>query len=240
MEKELLLTIAGFDGSSNAGFIADIKTFEAHKLDALCVNTANTIQTDSKFIEADFFDFYDLKKQLDPLLGEYKIAGVKIGIIKNFETLYSLLCYLRERLGSEIPIVWDPILSSSTGFVFHKVEGEEALAKIIELVSISTPNLSEFESAPKSVWFKNNCYVKSYDKTKDDVVDLVFVKGKETFLKYPKIENHEKHGSGCVFSASLLANLALKNDLIDSLKNAGSYLSNYLKSSPTLRGVHVG
>lgn len=238
MEKELLLTIAGFDGSSNAGFLADIKTFEAHNLDSIVVNTANTIQTDKEFFEALFFDFDYLKKQLVPLLEEYKIAGIKIGIIKNFKTLYTVLLYLKDRLGN-IPIVWDPILSSSTGYVFHKDKDEEIFSKIIDLVTITTPNLREFQVFAKDIWFRKNCYIKSFDQTTEESIDLAFVEGKECYFKYKKIKNYEKHGSGCVFSSSLLANLALNFSVKDSVKNAGSYLYNYLGSSNTLRGVHL-
>jgi len=47
--RKNVLSIAGFDPSAGAGLLADIKTFEQHKLNGLSVCTAITLQTENKF-----------------------------------------------------------------------------------------------------------------------------------------------------------------------------------------------
>ena len=49
---------------------------------------------------------------------------------------------------------------------------------------------------------------------------------------------HEKHGSGCVLSAAILANITLKHDLPSACTNAKIYIEKYLNSNNTLIGYH--
>ena len=48
--RPVVLSIAGFDPSGGAGILADIKTFEQHKVYGLGISTAQTIQTENTFI----------------------------------------------------------------------------------------------------------------------------------------------------------------------------------------------
>ncbi|MGZ3885503.1 MAG: bifunctional hydroxymethylpyrimidine kinase/phosphomethylpyrimidine kinase, partial [Bacteroidia bacterium] len=48
-DRKYVLTVAGFDPSGGAGVLADIKTFERHKVYGLAVNTAVTVQTETVF-----------------------------------------------------------------------------------------------------------------------------------------------------------------------------------------------
>ena len=48
--RPIVLSIAGFDPCGGAGILADIKTFEQHKVFGLAVNTAQTLQTEDLFI----------------------------------------------------------------------------------------------------------------------------------------------------------------------------------------------
>lgn len=237
MERALLLTIAGFDPSANAGFLADVKTFEAHKIDSLAVSTANTIQTDSKFLSADFFSLNEIKAQLIPLIETYKIDGVKIGIIKNLEVLSKLITFLRENL-KDLPIILDPIFKTSSGFKIHENFNCKLLVNLLKNVNLVTPNISEFKKCESSIWFNTNCYIKSYIETDSKVTDYAKIDNKDYYFEFKKIKNHEKHGSGCVFSASVLAHFVKSKDLLSSVTKAGQYLNQYLASSDTLRGVH--
>ena len=48
----------------------------------------------------------------------------------------------------------------------------------------------------------------------------------------------EKHGSGCVLSASIASNLALDQTLHEACLNAKTYIEKYLSSTSTLIGFH--
>ena len=45
--RPFVLTIAGFDPSAGAGVLADVKTFEQHRVYGFAINTGNTIQTEN-------------------------------------------------------------------------------------------------------------------------------------------------------------------------------------------------
>ena len=49
--RPFTLTIAGLDPSGGAGILADIKTFEQHKITGFAIATANTIQTENMFFD---------------------------------------------------------------------------------------------------------------------------------------------------------------------------------------------
>ena len=52
--RPFVLTIAGFDPSAGAGVLADVKTFEQHRVYGFAINTGNTIQTENEFVEMQF------------------------------------------------------------------------------------------------------------------------------------------------------------------------------------------
>ena len=47
-----------------------------------------------------------------------------------------------------------------------------------------------------------------------------------------------KHGSGCVLSASITANIALGDDLLTACTKAKIYIEQFLSSNNTLLGYH--
>lgn len=55
-DRPFVLTIAGLDPSGGAGILADIKTFEQHKVNGFAISTANTIQTENQFYEIQWTD----------------------------------------------------------------------------------------------------------------------------------------------------------------------------------------
>ena len=97
-ERAYILSIAGFDPSGGAGSLADIKTFEQHKLQGLSVVTANTIQTENEFISVNWIEVDVVFQQLDILLDRYKIRYAKIGLIKDASTLKKILGILNDRM----------------------------------------------------------------------------------------------------------------------------------------------
>ncbi|MBC7861611.1 MAG: bifunctional hydroxymethylpyrimidine kinase/phosphomethylpyrimidine kinase, partial [Bacteroidia bacterium] len=69
--------------------------------------------------------------------------------------------------------------------------------------------------------------------------DLLFEKGKLVKIYTAKrIPDGEKHGSGCVLSSAITANLAKGVNLKTAISNAKIYIGKFLKSNPTLNGYH--
>jgi hydroxymethylpyrimidine/phosphomethylpyrimidine kinase len=71
--RPLVLTIAGFDPSAGAGVLADVKTFEQHRVYGFAINTANTIQTENEFSGIQWTDLTFVLKSLEKLFNNYTI-----------------------------------------------------------------------------------------------------------------------------------------------------------------------
>ena len=83
-----------------------------------------------------------------------------------------------------------------------------------------------------------NVLLKGGHNKEEPGVDYLFIKSKAQKIAPMSQNIFPKHGSGCVLSSAIAANLALGNDLITSCRNAKMYVEQFLSSSPSLLGVH--
>jgi hydroxymethylpyrimidine/phosphomethylpyrimidine kinase len=81
--RPYVLSIAGFDPSGGAGLLADIKTFELHRVQGMGVCTSLTFQNENEFEGLVWIEMPEIKKQLDILFKKYFFDYVKIGLIKS-------------------------------------------------------------------------------------------------------------------------------------------------------------
>src|SRR5688572_10503851 len=111
-ERPCVLSIAGLDPSAGARLLADIKTFEQCKVLGMGVVTGLTFQNDSEFDDVRWIETAEIIKQFEVLLRRFKLGFVKIGMIKDLETLSLLISQLHTP-HSQPKIIWDPILKAS-------------------------------------------------------------------------------------------------------------------------------
>lgn len=250
--RPIVLTIAGFDPSAGAGVLADAKTFEQHRVYGFAINTGNTIQTDSEFFEMQWTDLAFVLKSLEKLFGNYTIKAVKIGIVPSLEYLKQIIFTIK-RLSEETKIIWDTVLKSSSEFDFLTIENRNTLTEILNKIDLITPNYNEIKIifpnfTPLSCFINSlsfirgefNCSVllKGGHNPNEMGVDYLYTKN-EVHQLLPKTgEYFEKHGSGCVLSAAITANLALGQNLKTACENAKTYTENYLLSNSTKLGFH--
>ncbi|MEM7104494.1 MAG: hydroxymethylpyrimidine/phosphomethylpyrimidine kinase [Bacteroidota bacterium] len=236
------LTIAGHDPSGGAGLTADLKTFEAHGIYGFSVCSAITVQNDMDFDMVEWVDGSLIKKQIAILFERFQIGFIKIGIIKNFETLNEILDFLLMK-NPKIKIVWDPVLKASAGFEFHKAINEPLLLQILEKCYLTTPNKEEWGTLFYSLTGnrtpanKTNVLVKGGHDIGDDAVDLLYKDGVILPISGPRLEG-DKHGTGCVLSSAITANLANGETLETSCYRAKQYISKFISSNNTLLGQH--
>jgi len=239
-----ILTIAGFDPSGGAGLLADVKTIEANKCAAFAVCTANTIQNETEFISPNWIDEKMVFAQLDILLKEHQFEFVKIGLIRSLEFLKKTIQKLKTN-NQQPKIIWDPILSASAGFDLGYDLSE--LKEVLKEVYIITPNWNEVKQlsgnedaqlgAEQLAQF-TNVYLKGGHNPDRKGKDYFYFEQK-IFPFNPKVNvRYEKHGSGCVFSSVLTANLALGFPIIKACLRSKSYMYKFLNSSPSLLGTH--
>ncbi|MDP5199396.1 hydroxymethylpyrimidine/phosphomethylpyrimidine kinase [Flavobacterium sp. DG2-3] len=240
--RPFVLTIAGLDPSGGAGILADIKTFEQHKVTGFAISTANTIQTENQFYEIQWTDLSFVIRSIETMFLNYKISVAKIGIVSSLYDLNRIVSTVK-RLSSSTKIVWDPVLKSTTKFEFMNIENRLDLNKILSKIDLITPNYHEMKILfPEFVLIENqfptNVLLKGGHNEKAIGTDRLFLKDEILELFPSEKKCSEKHGSGCVLSSAIASNLALNQSIKEACKNAKIYIENYLSSTSTLIGYH--
>jgi len=243
--RPYILSIAGFDPSGGAGILADIKTFEAQITLGLGVCSALTYQTENTFEGVTWVDEETIIKQIAPLLKAYTIDYVKIGLIENMKVLNSIINYLLSK-NPLVHIIWDPILSASAGFDFHTIIPENELIVLAKKIYLITPNLKEIKQlfpslSPEEAAFSlsKSCavFLKGGHTNDNTSNDVLFSGGEKTVYESARL-TYDKHGTGCVLSASITALLAKGLPLEEACGKAKEYTGNFISSNSTLLGYH--
>lgn len=246
-ERPYTLTIAGFDPSGGAGFLADAKAMEAHGVYALTAATAITVQHESVFESVEWVKVDLIKQQIKLLFQKYPVGFCKIGLIENWAVLLEITNLLLS-LNPKIKIVVDPIFRASAGFDFHQNVSIEHLEKWLSNIYLLTPNAQELarinetetdlmEVAHSLAEYCNILYKGGHNAIQKGT-DFLFAGHKIHELTPKEIVAYEKHGSGCVLSAAIVANLALGHDLHRACEQAKEYITRFLNSNETLLGYH--
>ncbi len=245
--RPYVLSIAGFDPSGGAGVFADVKTFEANKVYGLGVISANTFQNDKDFSGVDWIPVEKIIEQISILQKRVEFGYIKIGLIENLESLNKIIEHLKSRT-PDCRIIWDPILKASAGFEFHKSVDKSMLEKICREIYLITPNVPEAlslatnKSATENAQYISKfCHVFLKGGHAENKIgyDTLFLKEGKQFSFRPKAKGiFPKHGSGCVLSSAITANLAKGEDLHRACLKAKQYSEKYLRSNKTLLGYH--
>ncbi|KQB38285.1 hydroxymethylpyrimidine/phosphomethylpyrimidine kinase [Flavobacterium aquidurense] len=244
--RPFVLSIAGFDPSGGAGVLADIKTLEQHQVTGFAIITANTIQTENEFHTIQWIDLSFVIRSIETLFKKYAIKTVKIGIVPSLHYLNRILSTIK-LLSPTTLIVWDPVLKSTTKFEFMNIEDQLNLNKILSKIDLITPNYNEIEIlfpgfTTNKIWLQNeiptSVLLKGGHNFSELGTDRLFVKNEIIDLLPSGKKCFEKHGSGCVLSSAIAANLSLNQTKKEACKNAKIYIEKYLSSTSTLIGYH--
>lgn len=166
----IVLTIAGSDTSAGAGIQQDLKTITALGAYGTTVITALTAQNTMGVRRVMPIPADVVKDQIDAVMDDLEVAAVKIGMIPNLEVAQAIVAALThwrtiysERGLAPFPIVWDPVMISTSG---TRLMGEDCisflLSEFLPLCSLITPNL------PESVYFVDR---KEDDPSKTITID---------------------------------------------------------------------
>ena len=241
-----LLSIGGSDPSSGAGIQSDIKTFDSLNAHGLTVITAITGQNTSSFGMIEPVSQKILKNQLDSVISDFKIDGIKIGMVYNSEIIKTIY---RELKNIKIPIVLDPIIKSTTGgLLVEKIAIKDFKKFLIPLATVITPNKFEAEYLSEIKIDSKKSLQKAAKKIQDMGAKNIVITGFETngqisdFIlerksqytisgkKIPKIN----HGSGCNYSSSLLFSLVNGTSLKEAAKFSKQFTYNSIKNAKNI------
>src|ERR1700676_540733 len=92
----VVLTIAGFDPSSGAGAMADIKTIAAHGCYGIACITALTVQSTAGVRRVEAVDAGLVAETLTELASDVEIAAVHIGMLGSGRAVQEVAHFWRE------------------------------------------------------------------------------------------------------------------------------------------------
>ncbi|MBU0763398.1 MAG: hydroxymethylpyrimidine/phosphomethylpyrimidine kinase [Bacteroidetes bacterium] len=250
-ERPYVLCVAGFDPSGGAGLLADIKTIEANHAYGLGVCTSITYQNDKEFDRVDWASFNMITDQIDVLARRFRFDYAKIGLVESYGRLDKIIEHLKS-VNPHIRIVWDPIIEATAGYAFHKGLSLEDIKIILRRVTLFTPNMNEVSMFLGDTtnlvekiqrWLRNDPLLGSILLTGNinpsNKVEDILVTGKETnIFSGKKFNEFTKHGTGCVLSSAITANLANGMSMQDSCRLAKKYVEGFIMSNKTMLGYH--
>jgi len=243
-----ILVIAGSDSISGAGIQADIKT--AYKLNyhALAVITALTAQNSVEILDIMPVSENFFKKQIKAVLDDVIPDSVKIGMLFS-KKIIRILCEILPIYDLH-PIVLDPIIKSSTGYMLLEEGGIEELKKLFSISDVITPNVNEAEELTKtrirslkdmekavSILYETGAknVVITGLKIKDRIFDLVYDGREIDVIEDEVIISKNSHGSGCVYSTSFSIFLEKGYSLREAAR-----LSHHFTKDAIKRGYPLG
>ncbi len=240
------LTIAGFDPSAGAGALADSKTLEANGVYGLAACTALTVQTDVAFERVSWVALGEVQAQVRLLLARFAVGFIKIGLIESLPVLLELITWLKAQ-NPALRLIWDPVLRATAGYEFHARPEAGLLQAICRELALLTPNRPEAlrllpaataEAAAQTLAAWCPVLLKGGHADGELATDVLLAGGERHELSAPRLPHGEKHGSGCVLSAAIVARLALGDDLLAACQAGKAYTTAFLGSSDTLLGYH--
>ena len=248
-----LLSIGGSDPSSGAGIQSDLRIFSTDNVYWLTVITAITGQNTLKFGKVEPVSVNILKNQLQLVFSDFKIDGIKIGMVYDSEIIKIIYQQLKKL---KIPIVVDPVIKSTTGGELLKKSAIKDYQKyIIPLATVITPNKYEAEILSKTkINSKNipektakviqkmgakNVSITGIQTNENKISDFIFEKSEKYVISSNKISKIN-HGSGGNYASAILFSLAKNKSIKESLRFAKQYTYDSIKNAKKIgKGIAI-
>jgi hydroxymethylpyrimidine kinase/phosphomethylpyrimidine kinase len=249
-EMPVALTIAGLDPSGGAGVVADIKTFTAFGCFATAAVTSLTFQNTTGVFGATHQTAADVRAQVLPVVEDFRVAGVKTGMLPTREVISEVARLLRETPLCEVGVIVDPVVRSTSGFDLIDDDALAALkSELLPLARLLTPNLAEAErltgleikteadmrrAAARLREMGARAVLVKGGHLSGEAADLLDDAGNVQFFRAPRIETNATHGTGCTLAAAIAACLARGMNLAGAVGAAKRYVTEAIRRSPQL------
>ena len=246
---EAVLSIAGSDSSGGAGIQADIKTIASHRLFAETAVTALTAQNTTGVFGVLDVDPAFVAKQIDAVFEDIRPAAVKVGMVSSAAIIEAVADALERHAAANIVV--DPVMVATSGARLIGDDAIEALkARLLPLADVVTPNMPEaavlagFEVVDETSMERaalrlaeagtGAALVKGghrHDRA-DDV--LVTAEGDVVWLRAPRVDTENAHGTGCTLSSAIACGLAQGRSVEEAVRSAKGYVHGALSAGLNL------
>jgi hydroxymethylpyrimidine/phosphomethylpyrimidine kinase len=241
------LTIAGSDSGGGAGIQADLKTFVALGVHGASVITCVTAQNPKRVLDVEPCSPKIVRQQMKAVFEELPPAAVKTGMLFSAEIVRVVAGFFKKR--NRLPLVIDPVMISTSGAMLLKPAAIRVLKeRLLPLAALVTPNLYEagiltgrkitsvdnMRTAAREIHARYGCAVLvkgGHLHGGREAVDIFFDGRTELLLTAPFVKGVRTHGTGCVYSAAVTAELASGHDLPEAVKLAKQYVTRAIVQS---------
>ncbi len=240
-----VLTFSATDPSGGAGLQADLLTLASMGCHPLSVVTAITVQDTSGVEGIQVIDADWVADQARAILEDIPIAAFKLGVMGSAENIAAIAEIVSDY--PEIPLIFDPVLSSARGDEFANEEAMEAIREmIIPQTTVITPNTPELrrlmmaddddervshEKLVRRLTDLGAEYVLvtgTHDATLEVINTLYGDRGVMRADRWQRLPG-SYHGSGCTLAAALAATIARGMDIDEAVREAQEYTWQTLK-----------
>lgn len=235
--RACVLVFAGSDPSAGAGIAADVQAIAAVGAHPLAVVTALTVQDHNRVHEVIPVAADVVARQAQALLAACNIGAVKIGIpgsAENAQAIARLIMALRAERPT-LPVVLDPVLASGNGDSLARGDAVAALAPLLPLATVMTPNgpeaaaLATQHGSPDPDHAHTlralgceHVLVTGGHGGGDEVINRWQGPGQRQNWSWPRLAG-EFHGSGCTLASALAGLLAQDVPVAQALARAQAY-----------------
>jgi hydroxymethylpyrimidine/phosphomethylpyrimidine kinase len=244
--RPVALTIAGSDPSGGAGIAADLKTFEALGVWGTTAITAVTAQN-SRGVEASLvLPPWMVTAQIDAVAVDVRVEAAKTGMLGSAEVVLAVARAVRT---NRIPrLVVDPVLLATQG---DRLLDAGALIplreELLPLATVVTPNLAEASALTGLEVADRGGMVAAAEalhrlgptvimitgghlSDRRGSPDLILTADGARWLEADRTDALHTHGTGCVLSAAITAELAQGRDPIDACGRAKRFVTGAIEA----------
>ena len=255
-QEPAILVFGGLDPTAGAGILMDSRAACAAGAHACAVASCLAIQTTKTFLRFAPISRKDLDDSLACAVRSFRLGAVKVGMVGTraaAEAIFSFAC-----ANPKIPVIVDPVLRSSSGFLLLAKSALPAYRNLIRAASVLTPNFMEAEklldrnissfaeaidaagalseSADAAVVLKGGHFPWKGRKG----VDIIASDGKITLVPPVGARRTDPHGTGCALAAAIAARIAAGDAVVPAVTAAKSVLAKLVDGGfPSAEGRHT-
>ena len=245
--RPVVLVIAATDSSGGAGLTRDVRVLGDFSVDALCVVTAVTAQSDQKVTGIHHVPPEIVRAQLTAALATRPVGAIKIGMLGTSATVEAVAEALPT---SDVPIVLDPVLVSSSGGVLLDDAGRMALIRLLlPRATLVTPNVPEVAALLGETLARDEVelleqgqrllqcgsqavLLKGGHSEGTEAVDLLISAIGVRRITSKRVSGSSR-GTGCALASAIAAGLAKGKSLAAACEAAKTYVLGMLEPEPT-------
>jgi hydroxymethylpyrimidine kinase/phosphomethylpyrimidine kinase/thiamine-phosphate diphosphorylase len=266
-ERPIVWSIAASDSGGGAGIQADTLTIQDLGGHACNIVTAITAQNSHQVEDVLPVCPDMLTKQLNCLLYDIPPKAIKIGVLANDSQVHLVSHWLAGNLAAyeqthhiQIPIIWDPVMFTTSGHALttgKKQVNLDAYFRLAKQVNLLTPNLSElkllaatFEEHEKdklaaldhlAELVETNILLTGGDSQNSQAIDWLAARKiahtsehhqhQRIGFSGSRVNTRHNHGTGCTLSSAIATAMALGHPLLDAIVIAKAYVHQGLSHS---------